>query len=156
MVRNSFAAAALVALTACGGSSSMDGATPAAQPAPAQMPAAAPAEPAAPTGGPSLADGVYSESQAERGFIVFRDTCSGCHGASEFRGDDFMFNWEGSSVGRLYRVISRTMPDDEPGSLPAKDYIDVVSYILQLNSFPTGSSDLAADEETLDALILEK
>jgi len=156
MVRNSFAAAALVALAACGGSAGMDGATPASQPAPAQTPAAAPAQEAAPAGGPSLADGMYSEAQAERGFLVFRDTCSGCHGAAEFRGDDFMFNWEGSSVGRLYRVISRTMPDDEPGSLPTQEYIDVVSYILQLNSFPAGASDLAADEELLDKLTLAK
>ena len=154
MVRNSFAAAALVALTACGGSSGMDGASPASQPEPAQMPAAAPAE-AAPSGGPSLASGVYSEAQAERGFITFRDVCSGCHGAAEFRGDDFMFNWEGSSVGRLYRVVSRTMPDDDPGSLPQQEYIDVITYILQLNGFPTGASELTADEELLDALTIE-
>ncbi len=155
MIRNSFAVAALVALTACGGSSGMDGASPASQPAPAQMPAAAPAEAAPASSGPSLADGAYTDAQAERGFIVFRDTCSGCHGANEFRGDDFMFNWEGSSVGRLFRVISRTMPDDEPGTLPNQEYVDVVSYILQLNSFPAGSSELTNDEEVLDALTIE-
>jgi len=152
MVRRTFAAAAVVSLAACGGSSGMDGASPASQPTPAQAPAAeAPAAmPAA--SGPSLQDGVYSETQAERGFIVFRDTCSGCHGAGEFRGDDFMFNWEGSSVGRLFRYVSRTMPDDEPGSLPQQEYVDVVSYILQLNSYPAGASELTADEDVLDAL----
>lgn len=143
----------LVFAASCGGQAATGGASPAAQPdpAPAEMeaPAAMPAG-----GGASLADGVYTEAQAERGYLVWRDTCAECHGENEMYGEDFMFTWEGSSVGRLYRVISRQMPDDDPGSLPTESYVDVLSYILQLNEYPSGASELTADEDRLNALMI--
>jgi len=46
------------------------------------------------------------------------------------------------------------MPDDDPGSLPRQNYIDVLTYILDLNDFPAGSADLMADTERLDLLII--
>lgn len=151
------ALAATTLFAACGGQSGAEGVSPAAgdmEAAPAPAAAAPAEEPAAASGGASLADGVYSEAQSERGYLVFRDTCAGCHGTNEMHGTDFMFEWEGSSVGRLYRMISRTMPDDDPGSLPTRSYIDVLSYILELNDFPAGSSELTADADRLDALII--
>lgn len=148
------ALAATALFAACGGQPAAENVSPAGEMAAAPQAEAPAAEPAAAPAGPSLADGVYSDAQAERGYIVFRDTCSGCHATSEMQGADFMFEWEGSSVGRLYRMISRTMPDDDPGSLPQKSYIDVVTYILQLNDFPAGTSELTADAERLDALTI--
>ncbi|HKK93135.1 MAG TPA: cytochrome c [Longimicrobiales bacterium] len=151
------ALAATTLFAACGGQPGADGVSPAGEmesAPPAEAPATeAPVEAATP-GGASLADGVFSEAQAERGYMVFRDTCADCHGTSEMHGADFMFEWEGSSVGRLYRMISRTMPDDDPGSLPRQNYIDVLTYILDLNDFPAGSADLMADTERLDLLII--
>ncbi len=146
--------AATALFAACGGQSGTDDVAPTGDMESAPPAAAQTEQPAAAPAGPSLADGVFSEDQAERGYLVFRDTCADCHGTSEMHGDDFMFEWEGSSVGRLYRMISRTMPDDDPGSLPRQNYIDVLTYILDLNDFPAGSSDLTADTERLDALII--
>lgn len=149
------ALAATALFAACGGQPGADGVSPAGDMEATAPAAEATAEPAAASSGPSLADGVYSDAQAERGYLVFRDTCSSCHATSEMQGADFMFEWEGSSVGRLYRMISRTMPDDDPGSLPQKSYIDVVTYILQLNDVPAGTTELTVDRERLDALIIE-
>jgi hypothetical protein len=134
--------------------SSASDVAPASQPEPAAPAAAAPAAMPA-TGGASLASGVYTEAQAERGYLVWRDTCAECHGENEMYGADFMFAWEGESLGRLYRLISRQMPDDDPGSLPTESYVDVLTYILQLNDYPAGSSDLTADEDRLNALTIE-
>lgn len=155
--RTPLAALLALAVAACGGqpgTDGMDGPAPAGPAAEAPAPEAAAPAPAA--GGASLADGVYTDEQAERGYLVFRDTCAECHGENEMHGSDFLFEWEGSSVGRLYRVISRTMPDDDPGSLPTENYVDVVTYILQLNDFPAGAAELTADEDRLNALTIEK
>ncbi len=152
------ALASLALVAGCGGAAATGDVTPAAQPDPAPAATPAPAQPAAETpaaGGASLADGVYTDAQAERGYLVWRDTCAECHGENEMYGTAFMFEWEGSSVGRLYRLISRQMPDDDPGSLPTESYVDVLTYILQLNEFPAGTSELTADEERLDALTIE-
>ena len=99
--------------------------------------------------------GYYTVEQAERGNEVWDEGCVECHELWEVRGEDFMFEWEGSSVGRLYRVISRTMPDDNAGSLPQEDYFAVVAYILQLNDFPAGEVALGSDIEALDSLMIE-
>ena len=148
------ALASLAFVAGCGGGAATEDVMPATQPDPAPAAMETPAEtPAA--GGASLADGVYTEAQAERGYLVFRDTCAECHGENEMYGTAFMFEWEGSSLGRLYRLISRTMPDDDPGSLPTDSYVDVLSYILQLNDFPGGATELTADEERLNALTIE-
>ncbi len=46
------------------------------------------------------------------------------------------------------------MPDDAPGSLPPQQYVDVVTYILQLNGFPPGARELTRDEERMGATTL--
>ncbi|MDT8369465.1 MAG: hypothetical protein RQ745_09685 [Longimicrobiales bacterium] len=146
-----------LALAGCGGAPVGEPSTP--DPAPASASASTPAATPAPTTGgsrpASLSDGAYAAHQAERGRAVFGGVCSECHDTREFRGADFLFEWEGSSVGRLYRVITRTMPDDDPGSLTATQYLDVVSYILSLNGFPAGEVELVADEAYLNALTIE-
>jgi len=103
---------------------------------------AAPEPPAAPLG-------IYAEPQAERGRSAFRDVCAECHYSSEFRDQQFRFKWGRRTVRDLYREIVRNMPEDDPGSLPDQDYVDIVSYILQLNGFPAGGAELPADEAVM-------
>ena len=43
-----------------------------------------------------------------------------------------------------------TMPDDNPGGLPAQTYADIVAYMLELNDFPAGDSELPT---SMDALL---
>lgn len=127
----------LLAAAACAG--------PAAEPSPSPAPAAPPAAASAPAGG-----ALYTEAQADRGRQVFRARCSECHYTSEMSDDAFQFEWERRSVGDLLRHVSRTMPDDDPGSLTGAQYLDVIAYILSLNDFPAGPSELTADAPGLE------
>lgn len=138
------------ALTACGGSAGT------AESTPSPAPIADASSDASSDASVTLADGVFTAEQADRGKTVFDDTCSECHSLNELHGTDFMFAWEGSSVGRLYRMISTTMPDDDPGSLPGDSYLSVVTYILELNDFPAGSTALVADMDLLNGLRIER
>ena len=99
---------------------------------PARIEPEAPAihpEPEAPSGG------IFTEEQAERGRSSFRSICSECHYSSEFRGTQFQFEWRRRTVWDFYREISRTMPEDAPGSLDPQQYVDIVSYVLRANGF---------------------
>lgn len=64
--------------------------------------------------------------------------------------DAFQFEWERRTVGDLLRHVSRTMPDDDPGSLTPAQYLDVIAYILEMNDFPAGTTELTADASGLD------
>ncbi len=135
----------IVALALAGCASSAGGAG--AQAPPPPPPAGDP---------PSLAGGVYTTAQAAAGAEVFTAVCAECHDTIEFRGSDFWFNWEGSNLGRLMRVMVETMPEDDPGSLPREQYLAVVAYVLELNQFPVGSAPLPDDADYLSALVFER
>ncbi|MGD8318908.1 MAG: hypothetical protein PVJ02_00590 [Gemmatimonadota bacterium] len=147
------------AATACASSVPPEGAPSSPSPQASATPDATPsdAQPApsssgaqAPSAGPS-----YTAEQAERGHVAFRETCYECHYSSEFKGSDFQFKWGERSVADLYEDISENMPDDDPGSLAPQIYVDVVAYILQLNGFPAGGSELSGDEEAMAAYTLK-
>jgi mono/diheme cytochrome c family protein len=117
---------------------------------------------AAPSGS-GLWAGVYTEEQAKRGEALATKVCSACHGVGlvgaeagpALAGLEFIGNWSSLSVGQLFDRIYATMPADAPKSLSQKEYIDVISYILQLNKFPAGSKELATDATTLGTLMIE-
>ena len=100
--------------------------------------------------GKPLSAGVFSEAQAARGESIYSASCESCH-AADLRGNSnapsllgmsFMFLWEGRSLEEFFVEIQTKMPSENPGSLSAQGYIDVVSYILQANEFPTGATEL--------------
>ena len=99
----------------------------------------------------SVWDGAYTLAQAKRGALK-SGLCVNCHG-DEFRGDpapdlagpDFLMRWDGRTIGDLFELIRLTMPDDDPGSLPREQYADLVAYILAVNKFPTGPSEIGID-----------
>ncbi len=92
----------------------------------------------------------YSNQQASRGEGLFRDNCVSCHSSSEFSGSSFERRWRNRAVGDIYEFILYSMPDDNPGGLPEQTYADIVAYMLQMNDFPAGSSELPT---SLDALM---
>jgi len=139
---------ALVSLFSCGGSAPSS--TPAAAP---QAPAARPAAPV--TAPASDVPALYTEVQAERGAKVYDRVCLECHTQVEFKERQFLFAWEGSSVAQIYRYIAENMPDDGPGSLQERDYIDTMAYILQMNGYPAGMAELTADVERMGAVPFE-
>jgi hypothetical protein len=58
-------------------------------------------------------------------------------------------------LGELFDKIKETMPRNDPGSLSAQDAADVVSWLLQLNQFPAGQTELPADLKVLNLIKIE-
>lgn len=120
--------------------------------------------PEAPGAEPStLADGVYTSSQADRGRVAYAARCSSCH-AEDLRGNtnapslvgsSFLFLWEDRSLEELFTTIRTEMPTNAPGSLPVETYLDVLAYVLSANGFPTGSRELTADADLLGRIAIK-
>ena len=105
----------------------------------------------------STLDGVFSFSQARTGERVFRVTCSECHEPDQFTGEEFLENlksWEFESLYDLVEHLELTMPADNAGGLPRREYVEIVAYILQLNGFPRGEQPLPEDDETLKQVMI--
>lgn len=111
---------------------------------------------------PSIWDGIFSAEQAIRGEAVYTEACIACHGqdlggnsnSPGLVGMGFMFLWEGRSVGEFFEKIRSEMPTDRPGQLSIENYQDVVSYILQKNSYPAGSLELSSDAAILNSITI--
>lgn len=138
-MKNIIGCAAFVLLVA--GCASTQGGAPESGPA-----AAAPAAPAADA---SSGAASYTAAQATRGSGLFRDNCVSCHASSEFAGSSFVRRWTNRAVGDIYEFVLYSMPDDNPGGLPQQTYADIVAYILQLNDFPAGDTELPPSVEAL-------
>jgi mono/diheme cytochrome c family protein len=104
----------------------------------------------------SVKTGVYSAAQADRGQAVFRSQCASCHAPNRFTDDLFYTSFAGKPLWEMFDVISDSMPEDNPGSLKKEEYADVIAYLLKLNNFPAGQSDLPIDREALSAIMMEK
>lgn len=105
----------------------------------------------------SVWDGVYTEAQAKTGQANYNSLCASCHGdqlnggemAPPLAGGEFMSNWNGLTVGDLYERIRTTMPPGDPGKVGRDDKVAIISYILQYNKFPAGSTELPNQAEVL-------
>jgi len=104
----------------------------------------------------SVKAGVYTEAQADRGVVLFRSKCASCHAPNRFTDDLFYTSFAGKPLWEMFDVISDSMPEDNPGSLKKEEYADVIAYLLKLNNFPAGESDLPADKDALSAILMEK
>ena len=108
--------------------------------------------------------GAYTAEQAERGRRVYVRDCTQCHGATlagaeggaELVGPAFLGRWQTKSVGDLFELIRKTMPDESPGSLSQQQYLDVTAYILKENALPAGKEELPRVLEVLTTLGLAK
>jgi mono/diheme cytochrome c family protein len=100
---------------------------------------------------------VYSEAQAARGDPLFDRECAGCHGpdgegggmAPALSGAAFNANYDGQSVGDLFERNRTTMPVGKEGQLSGQQNADITAFMLQVNKFPAGSSELAGQAMTL-------
>jgi cytochrome c len=118
-------------------------------------------------------DGVYSETQARRGELVFKAECSYCHKEDLSGGffDDglgrapalagkrafdssFLDRWGGMTLADLVSTIAATMPQKRPASLTLDNYIDLASYVLAKNDVPAGTSDLPSDVDALTRIAI--
>jgi hypothetical protein len=140
--------AVVVMLAGC--ASTQQGAPASAAAAPA---AAAPVVAAAPAAA-STGNMFYTSSQATRGGGLFRDNCVSCHSSSEFRGSSFQRRWTNRPVGDIYEFILYSMPDDNPGGLPAQTYADIVAFMLEMNEFQAGDTELPTSIDELKGMIM--
>lgn len=110
----------------------------------------------------STLDGVFTSAQARRGRRVYNQNCASCHGqqlrggemAPGIAGREFIVFWTELPVGSLFERIKVTMPEDGPGRLSDEEYTDVVAYMLDRSDYPSGDTELPADKEALDRIMI--
>lgn len=110
----------------------------------AQMPAAAQDR--------SVWDGVYTAEQAARGGLLYATECAPCHGseleggetAPPLEGREFVWKWNGLTVGDLFERLRVSMPQDGPSRVSRTQKADILAYLFSRNKFPVGEADLAS------------
>ena len=112
----------------------------------------------------SVWDGVYTLEQAKRGATLYGTHCASCHGsalnggesAPPLTGSEFFSNWNGLTVGELFERIRVSMPADNPGKLTREQDADVLAFMLSMNQFPAGQTELDHRTEILKQIRLEE
>jgi len=109
----------------------------------------------------STRDGVYSAAQAARGQEIYQSQCAECHGKAlegtigpPLSGETFLAIWSARSIADLVDKIQKTMPFNLPANLSRPQSTDLAAYILQVDKFPAGSSELS--ETTLAEITFPK
>jgi mono/diheme cytochrome c family protein len=100
--------------------------------------------------GPTVWDGIYTNAQADRATATFDSTCARCHtlgadGTRPLSGDKFWQSYTQKTVGDLLTYVRTSMPNGQPGTLPAATYNDLVALILKSNGFPAGAAEVTPD-----------
>jgi hypothetical protein len=75
--------------------------------------------------------------------------------APSLAGGEFVDRWTGQSVGALFERIRTTMPRGKPGSLSRDANADITAYILSVNRFGAGSSELPPDVPALSRILID-
>jgi mono/diheme cytochrome c family protein len=105
----------------------------------------------------SVWDGVYSQEQADRGRPLYNKHCASCHADTLMGGEmspplvggEFLSNWNGLTLGDLFERIRTSMPQNNAGKLSREVNSDITAYILSVNKFPAGKTELPHSAEFL-------
>jgi hypothetical protein len=95
-------------------------------------------------------DGAYSDAQADRGKAAYETTCIACHKADltgiddALKGQRFFDKRREDNLESFFLDLKR-MPPRNPGSLEDQTYIDILTYVLRENSFPSGANELTLE-----------
>lgn len=117
------------------------------------------------TGAAAQAPAIFTAAQAGAGSTIFAQQCATCHGASlegvagpALKGPVFrqMASAQALNAQSLLKVISESMPQDNPASLSPAQYAALVAFILQQNGYPAGDSELSAQTPGLKDLNLSQ
>ena len=114
-------------------------------------------------GARSVWDAVYTTEQARRGEALASEQCVACHGdrvsggesAPALAGELFNANWDGVMLSDLFNRIRTTMPLERPASLSRQQTVDLLAYMLQVGTFPAGSTPLGTDAGILGQIKFE-
>src|SRR5688572_12935493 len=113
--------------------------------------------------GKSTNDGVYTEAQAKRGDVLYKEQCATCHGDNlegsgpmpPLAGKDFLTNWTGKTVGDLFEKTHTTMPATAPGTLTPEQAAQIVAHMLAQGKYPAGTTALDTKLEALAQIKLD-
>ena len=103
-------------------------------------------------------DGVYTTAQSQRGEATYKKKCTLCHsdnlkgnidGGPPLTGPTFFQQWSNRPLSDMVDEVADLMPNDDPGSLPRQDYVDIITFLLRANGIPPGTSELTADPAAL-------
>ena len=105
----------------------------------------------------SIWDGVYTAEQAERGAESYVKGCAECHGnalegddmSPPLIGADFLWDWNGLTLGDMFERIKISMPDGKPRTMSDQEKADVLAYMLRENEVPAGEGEIEARVSTL-------
>ena len=93
--------------------------------------------------------GWYTAAQAANGAKAYQKTCASCHGAKLQGGmgpalvcRQFWLTYAGKKASTLWSAVHTTMPMMAPGSVAAKNSIDIMAFLLQKNGVPAGATPL--------------
>jgi mono/diheme cytochrome c family protein len=111
----------------------------------------------------SVWDGVYTDAQAKRGQPYYGEQCASCHGATleggesapALAGGEFLSNWNGLTVGDLFERMRTSMPLNKPGKLSREMNADILAYMLSVNQFPAGKTELPHATEVLKEIRID-
>ena len=98
----------------------------------------------------TVLDGVFTAAQADRGGVVYGEECAACHEGADvdgppLTGAPFIDRWREDTLDGLFEFIKARMPQQAPGSLSDRVYLDILGHLLQENSFPAGPRELTVD-----------
>ncbi len=72
-----------------------------------------------------------------------------CHPKGTYTAPAFRQKWNGHLVSELFSFLSTQMPKEQPGTLEAEEYADVIAYLLKINGAPAGKTELPTDVKAL-------
>jgi quinoprotein glucose dehydrogenase len=106
---------------------------------------------------------LYTGAQATRGSLQYKQQCASCHGeslegietATALAGPDFIDKWTGQSMEELFERIRKTMPRNKPDSLSREVIADITAYILSVNQYPSGSTELPPNAQVLSRIRID-
>ncbi len=101
----------------------------------------------------TINDGVYTKEQAKVGESLYTQHCILCHDKKYFR--PVLKRWEGQAINVLFTVMSTSMPENNPGFLSEKDYVDILAYVLSLSRYTAGDTELEYKDGALNDLTVE-
>jgi mono/diheme cytochrome c family protein len=111
--------------------------------------------------GEAAVPALYTAAQARSGRATYEHKCAMCHGKQEqglvgpaLKGPIFASAKANYKVRDIYLFLSVNMPAYAPGSLTARQYLDVMSFLLQQNGFPAGKIALSESVASTSAVPL--
>lgn len=103
--------------------------------------------------GPALAaEGPFTQAQLDKGGSEYNTHCRTCHAAKgkgalgpALTGDTFKKRFGGQTVAEVRDWIHQNMPQTAPGSLNDDQLNVLMAYILSLNGYTPGQTEMSPD-----------